>query len=235
METYSFKQLQPEADIVAAFQGERRQFVQAIFAECEAKKIWTYVDISAVMAKYGADRQRIVIALEYFDEKGWIQLESKQMKEVFDALAAAVDVEALSEKIYRIFLEREAHEIARLKRMLEFFSQSACFSFELAGYFGQDLGGGKCGHCSACKGEKVILPQPRTVKALANYDFKALSRDFVGLAKERPSSVALARFLCGITTPALSIQQVKKLVGFGTLERYSFPEVKAWVDSFREN
>ncbi len=175
METYSFKQLKPADDIIKTFQGERRQFVQAIFAECQAKKVWTYVDIPQVMANYGADRQRIVVALEYFAEKGWIALESKQMKEVFDALAASVDVEALSEKIFQVFLEREAFEIARLRRMLEFFTGSACFSFELAGYFGQDLGDEKCGHCSACRGEKVILPQPRTGKALEGYDFKALT------------------------------------------------------------
>jgi len=234
METYSFKQLKPVADIINAFQGERRQFVQAIFAECQAKKVWTYVDIPMVMASYGADRQRIVIALEYFDEKGWIALESKQTKEVFEALAAEVEVESLSEKISRIFLEREAHEIARLRRMLEFFNGSACFSHELAGYFGQELGDGKCGHCSACRGEKVVLPQARAVKLLADYDFQALTRDIVGLAKERPSSVALSRFLCGIATPALGIQQVKRLAGFGALEQYSFPEVKAWVESSGE-
>lgn len=231
MESYSFKQLQPVTDIIEAFQGERREFVRAIFAECQAKKVWTYVDILAIVATYGADRQRIVTALEYFEEKGWIELEAKQVKEVFDALAASVDVEALSEKMFQIFLEREAFEIARLRRMLEFFTGSGCFSFALAGYFGQDMGGGKCGHCSACLGEKVTLPPAKTGKPLAVYDFKALTGDFAGLAKAQPTSVALARFLCGITTPAMGSQHVKQLAGFGALEQYSFPAVKAWVES----
>jgi ATP-dependent DNA helicase RecQ len=235
MEAYSFKQLKPAAEIIAAFQGERRQFVQAIFAECKMKTVWTYVDIPAAMAKYGADRQRIVVALEYFDEKGWIQLESKQMKEVFEALAASVEVEALSEKISQIFLEREAFEIGRLRRMLEFFSRSACFSFALAAYFGQVLASEKCGHCSACWGEKVILPQPKTLaKTLEEYDLKTLTQDFIKLTKTHPSRVALARFLCGITTPSLGIQQVKGLAGFAALEEFSFLEVKAWVDSSRD-
>ena len=231
MECYSFKQLQPVADIIQAFQGERQEFVRAIFAECQAKKVWTYVDIPEVMAKYGADRQRIVVALEYFAEKGWIELESKQMKEVYEASAASVEVGELSEQIFRVFQEREAYEIARLQRMLTFFTKSPCFSVALAGYFGQELAVGQCGHCSACRGEQVILPPAGTAKAIAGYDFQALTRSLLGLTKERPSNVALARFLCGITTPALGLRQVKQLVGFGALERYSFPAVKAWVES----
>jgi ATP-dependent DNA helicase RecQ len=230
MESYSFKQLTPAAEIIAAFQGERREFVQAIFDQCQAKKVWTYVDIPEVAAAYGAERQRVVVALEYFAEKGWIELESKQMKDVYEAMADSVEVEALAAKISRIFVEREAHEIARLRRMLDFFSQSGCFSFELAGHFGQELTAGKCGHCSACRGETVILAPAGRVKPLAEHDFQALTQELAGLIKEQPSSVALARFLCGITTPALSGQKVKKLPGFGALERYPFPEVKAWVE-----
>ncbi|NTV12915.1 MAG: RecQ family ATP-dependent DNA helicase [Desulfobulbaceae bacterium] len=235
MESYSFKQRRPAAEIIHDFQGERRLFVQALFAQCQSKKVWTYIDIPALMAQYGADRQRIVTALEYFAEKGWIALESKQSKEVFEALAGTVDVAALSEEISQIFMVREAHEIARLRQMLTFFTGSACFSFALAEYFGQHLSEGKCGHCSACRGEKVILPPAKTVQPLADYDFKALTKALAGVSQERLSSVALARFLCGIATPALGSQQVKQLAGFGALEQYSFPEVKAWVDASRAN
>lgn len=234
MESYSFKQLRPAADIIASFQGERRQFVAAIFACCQSKKVWTYVDIQEVVAQHGADRQRIVTALEYFDEKGWIELEAKQMKDVYEAQAATVEVEALSEKIFRLFQEREAFEIARLRRMLEFFGQSACFSVALASYFGQNLGAGQCHHCSACRGETVRLPPAGAEKALTEYDIKDLSQGLERLSKGQPSSVALARFLCGIATPALGLAQAKQLAGFGALQRYPFPAVKAWVDACRK-
>jgi len=233
MESYSFKQLRPAAAIINEFQGERRDFVQALFAECQSKKVWTYVDIPAVMEQYGADRQRIVAALEYFDEKGWLALEAKQSKEVFEVQAGAVDVAARSEEISQIFLAREAHEIGRLRQMLAFFTDSACFSFALAAYFGQQMGAGSCGHCSACRGEKVILPPLPPVKPLATYDFPALTQGVAKVAQGQPSSVALARFLCGIATPALGLQQVKGLKGFGALAQYSFPEVKEWVDAAR--
>ncbi len=229
MEAYSFKQLHPQSAIIAAFQGERQRFVQAIFSHCQARRVWTTVDIPAVMASSGADRQRVVKALEYFAEQGWIELEAKQMKEVYQAAAAEVEVEAMAARIFQLFHEREAHEIARLRRMLSFFRESPCFSVELAGYFGQQLPGTQCGHCSACQGERVTLPQPRGVAPLTSHDYHALTRALIGVAQELPSSVAVARFLCGITTPALPPQKVKHLAGFGALEHYSFPEVKSWV------
>jgi ATP-dependent DNA helicase RecQ len=132
-------------------------------------------------------------------------------------------------QIFQLFHERESHEIARLRRMLAFFSASLCFSCELAGYFGQQLPATQCGHCSACQGGRLTLPPPRAVAPMASHDYHALTRALIGLAQGPPSSVALARFLCGITTPALPPQKVKHLPGFGALEHYSFPEVKAWV------
>ena len=233
MESYSFKALRTPTEISQAFQGERRQFTQALFAHCQSKKVWTYVDIPAFMADYGAERQRIVAALEYFDEQGWIELESKQSKEVFEAQAAAVAVAALSEEISQVFLAHEAHEITRLQQMLAFFTGSDCFSFALARYFGQQLDRENCGHCSACRGKAVILPAPQPHKPLTTYDLPALSQGVAEASQGQPSSVALARFFCGIATPALGIRQAKALPGFGALERYPFPEVKAWVESSR--
>jgi ATP-dependent DNA helicase RecQ len=231
MEEYSFKQLRPPAAIIQAFQGERQQFVRAILAHCQAKRVWTTVDIPQVMATYGADRQRVVVALEYFAEQGWIELAAKQMKEVYEARAMEVDVEAMAAQIFQVFQGREAHEIARLQRMLAFFGESRCFSCELAAYFGQELTFRQCGHCSACQGERVVLPPARPRKPLASHDYQALTRAVSALSPGPLSSVALARFLCGITTPALSPQKVKQLSGFASLEHYPFPEVKAWVES----
>ena len=69
---YRFKYLlEPEA-LVAKFEGERRQFVEAIVHSSARARTWCTLDFEALYGQHGADRARVVKALEYFQEKGWI-------------------------------------------------------------------------------------------------------------------------------------------------------------------
>ncbi len=67
---YSFKYKTAPTNIINRFEGERKQFITAVINQCHTKKIWTTVDIQAILDSYDTDRQRILTALEYLDEKG---------------------------------------------------------------------------------------------------------------------------------------------------------------------
>jgi ATP-dependent DNA helicase RecQ len=230
MKDYDFKQLEPAEEIINRFQGERRDFVATIFNHCQAKKVWTSVDIQAVIENYRAERQRVVAALEYFDEQGMIELRSKSIVEVYEATAESFDLDELTEKMFTIFQERENHETERLQQMVHFFESGSCISHGLARYFGQDITSKACGHCSVCKGDKVQLEQTAKLPPLESHDFTGLSVNFIQLAGERLSVANLTRFLCGIFMPAFSARKVGHLAGAGALENYSFPRVRDWVE-----
>ena len=162
-EEYSFKYHTQPANIIHSFEGERRQFVTAVMNHCHTRKIWTYVDIQAILNSYSTDRQRILTALEYFDEKGWIELQSRQAMEVYDILTQAFDIEVMAEKMYALFKKKEELEIQRIHNMVSFFESNACISKQLAEYFGEHLEKERCGHCSFCKsGESGFATHDRT-------------------------------------------------------------------------
>ena len=75
---------------------------------------------------------------------------------VFAVLKRAFDMEEQSKRLYRIMKEREVRELARIRRMVEFFESGTCLSSGLSAYFGQE-GVGACGRCSVCTGEKAML------------------------------------------------------------------------------
>ena len=75
----SFKLLLEDEALLAQFEGERRQFVEAILACSKRARTWSTLDFDALYRQYGAERARVVKALDYFQEKGWLELESKQM------------------------------------------------------------------------------------------------------------------------------------------------------------
>ncbi|RRW29454.1 RecQ family ATP-dependent DNA helicase [Stutzerimonas stutzeri] len=228
---YRFKYLlEPEA-LVAKFEGERRQFVEAIVHTSARARTWCALDFEALYGQHGADRARVVKALEYFQEKGWIELESKQMTEVYALLDTRFDAEALSGELHAYFKEHEASEIARIDNMLALFESAECLSQGLAAYFGDRQAPQRCGHCSVCRGQVAKLPEPPTLAPLEQIDLAArcaeFSQRYTQLKGNAPSAECLTRFLCGISVPVFAKLKARQLPGFASLEAYPYAEVRA--------
>jgi len=226
---YSFKYKAKPSDIINSFEGERKRFVAAVLNHCQTKKIWTTVDIQAILDSYDTDRQRILAALEYFEDKGWIDLQSRQAVEVYDILTQAFRIEDIAEKMDALFKQKESLEIQRIHNMVGFFESDACISKQLAAYFGEHLAKEGCGHCSFCKNGKALLQTTTRLKPLAQFDFKTITAEFTQAVGEQFSEVNLTKFLCGIYTPVFSKLKIKQLPYFGILESYPFLEVKNWI------
>ncbi|PKP56626.1 recombinase RecQ [Candidatus Atribacteria bacterium HGW-Atribacteria-1] len=229
-EEYPFKYNCQPANIVNNFQGERKQFVTAIIEQCCTKKTWTYVDIQGILNSYNADRKRIITALEYFEEKGWIELQSKQVIEVYDIKTQVFNTDRITEKIYNLFKSKEEHGIQRIHNMIRFFENDSCLSKELAEFFGENIKKEHCGHCSFCKKGKVTIQNSTELSPLSNFDFEEITNEFIRAVGEYFSILNLTKFLCGIYTPVFSKLKIKKLPYFGIFERYPFLDVKNWVN-----
>ncbi len=228
---YRFKYLlEPEA-LVAKFDGERRQFVEAIVHSSARARTWCTLDFDVLYGQHGADRARVVKALEYFQEKGWIELESKQMTEVYALLDTRFDAEALSGELHAYLKEHEASEIARIDNMLALFESAECLSQRLAAYFGDRQAPQRCGHCSVCRGQVAKLPEPPTLAPLEQIDLAArcaeFSQRYAQLKGGAPSAECLTRFLCGISVPVFAKLKARQLPGFASLEAYPYAEVRA--------
>ena len=229
-EEYSFKYNTEPSEIINSFNGERKQFVIAIMDHCRTRKIWTTVDIPTILNSYETDRQRIITALEYFEEKGWIELQSRQTVEVYDILTQAFDVDDLAKKMYALFKKKEHVEIQRIHNMVTFFESEACISKRLAKYFGEYLEQERCGHCSFCENGKAVLQDTAELKPLSHFLYKEITDEFIQAVGEQFSEVNLTKFLCGIYTPVFSKLKIKKLPHFGILENYPFMDVKNWIN-----
>jgi len=228
-EEYSFKYKTDPTKILSSFEGERKQFVSAVLNQCHTRKVWTVVEIPAILNSYNTDRQRILAALEFFDEKGWIELQSKQAVEVYDILTQAFNIDDMAEKMYALFIQKERLEIQRIHNMVSFFESDACISNQLAGYFGEHLEKERCGHCSFCKSGKAVLQNTAELKSLSNFEFGKITEEFIQAVGEQFSEVNLTKFLCGIYTPVFSKLKIKKLPYFSVLGSYPFLEVKNWI------
>jgi ATP-dependent DNA helicase RecQ len=228
---YVFKFNNEPDNIIEQFTEERKQFVSAVFSHCQTKKIWTSVDMDGILNSYTTDRKRIITALEYFNEKGWIELQTRQAIEVYDIMTQAFGIDEVTEKMHTLFAQKESHGIKRIHQMVDFFESRSCISRQLAAYFGENLKNEHCGHCSFCKNEHIELKSTRALKPLSDLSFEELTGEFIQAAGAHADKANLTKFLCGIYTPAFSKLKVKSMPDFGALEQYPFPDVKKWVNA----
>lgn len=232
---YRFKYLCEPEELISRFEGERRQFVEAIVQTSARARTWCTLDFDALYQQYGAERARVVKALEYFQEQGWIELESKQMTEVYALLDSGFDAQALSEELHAYFKQHESSEITRIDNMLALFESSECLSWRLAEYFGDHQAPRQCGHCSVCQGQVARLPVPPSLPPLETVDIAArcaeFSQRYRQLTGDEPGTECMVRFLCGISVPLFTRLKARGIPGFASLEAYPYAEVREQVAS----
>jgi ATP-dependent DNA helicase RecQ len=226
--------LEPEA-LLERFEGERRDFVAAIIRTSARARTWATVDFEAMYSQYSAERNRVVTALDYFQERGWVELESKQMTEVYSLLHSDFASDALSAELHEYFTRHEQTEVARIHAMLEVFATERCLGYRLAEYFGDHNAPERCGHCSVCHGHVARLPEPPALPPLVDKNFAELCDEFIHRHEQHtgriPSAERLTRFLCGISVPLFTRLKARAIPGFAVLEEYPYAEVREWADN----
>ena len=221
---YRFKFVLDKQEILARFNPDRRQFLEQLFACAPQARSWCTMDFDALWQGYQGERQRGAAALDYLQQQGWIELESKQMTDVYRVLRQELDIAPLADQLHALFEQKERSELARLQALLAFFTSTRCLSHELAHYFADEQAPSHCGHCSVCRGEIAILPQLPTLGLPNESGLRAWCDPLVALCQTRDPRV-LTRFLCGIATPLTTKAKAKSLAGFGRLTTHPFAEV----------
>ncbi len=225
---YRFKLIDSENEIIQRFDGERRRFVETIF-QCSTKaRTWYSIDFDAIWNTYNGDRRRVIAAVDYFYEKGWLELESKQITEVYKIINRDIPKATLIDRLDQLFVERERSEIGRIKNMLTFFESQQCLSHSLADYFADKNAPKACGHCSVCD-DRVIQLQARPQPTIVAAEMKTLITPFIQSSPDSLTAKAVTRFLCGITTPLSSKLKASRMDGFGKYAEYPFAEVHGKV------
>ncbi|WP_054113964.1 RecQ family ATP-dependent DNA helicase [Marinagarivorans algicola] len=229
---YSVKLLCDQSVILSAFEGERRGFVECILRNIQFKRTWGIVDFDGIynasvsLGGSGA-RKRVITALEYFKDKGWIELKSSGAVEAFGVNTTAIDQD-LADRLAQHFKQHEQNEIKRIALMLRFLQSRHCLSYSLAKYFDDQHAPQQCGHCSSCKGQGATFAAPSTPQvdiALLNSTAQALMVHLQTKGVATPSRDLITRFLVGINVPVFTRTKAKTVPGFGMAEAMRYTAV----------
>ena len=224
-DSYSYKENQPANQWLSNFEGERREFAQQLMACGRKKKVWHHLELEEVVQKLGCDRSRVIAALDYFAEQGWIELRSTGLVHGYRKLKPLEPVGALVDSFHDSGVERETSEARRIMQVVELATAKTCQAGVLSQHFGQALDQ-PCGECSFCVGEGPFELPPLLDDIQIPEEVMERLR---GLVAEYPealeSSRSAARLLCGLSSPFLTRAKLSKNQLFGQYADIPFGSV----------
>lgn len=237
---YKYKLHISEAELLARFDPQRQQFLQQVLSTSQKARSWITLDTDELVKHSGdADsRRRAIAALEYCQEQGWLELQSKQMTDVYRVDASKLNQPQLAQQLAHHFAEKERSEIQRIQAMLQLLQQPSCLSQSLAQYFNDQIfnsaaGHQGCGHCSVCIGKHQIWPPATALADLSQYQPQALCQPLQQAIQQQfavtPSVDLLTRYLTGISAPWLTKTKARQMGNMGLLEQYPYAQVKDWL------
>jgi ATP-dependent DNA helicase RecQ len=233
---YTTYEVQPQdnlENLYAAFGPKAQAFLRRVFEVSYKGKTWWKINAEEASTKLQCDRKHIVRAVELIEEKQLGQVKVSGARKRFRRLYVNTSVESLAEKLRERFERREAGDIKRIKDMLNLVEHNGCQTNALVAYFGEQRDA-PCGHCTFCKtGKTAQLPPPRVLPEIDSLISMQELKDL-----QTPHLTALgqprqmARFLCGLSSPALSKARLMHQHPFGELENYRFAEVLDWCEKY---
>jgi ATP-dependent DNA helicase RecQ len=222
---YAFQPLATSAEILNNFEGERRQFLATVFRQARKAKTWFHIDLDEAARAAGAERERVMRALDYLAERGLLTVKADGLRQRYRRLRVPQNQAALAGELNRRTLQREAREIARLNQVVELAGHDGCQASHLGAHFGEPLAE-PCGRCAWCLGGRKpaqLLPRPQPVIDAKVWRQALDLRRRHGDVLREPR--ALARCLCGLSSPRLTRTKLTSERLFGALEDVPFAEV----------
>ena len=222
---YRFQPIVPLEKITHQFSGERRQFLEHVFQHSKKARIWYHIDINKTAEKLRQPRQRLIRALNYLHENEFLLVRASQIRHRFTLLRQPDDISQLGVQLFRRFVERESKDINRIQQVLDLVTHNGCQTNYLVGYFGEERLA-NCGHCNWCmNGNRPVVLRPVPEFSLTREDLEKIE----AVRQEHQDILsqprALARFLCGITSPKISRAKLSAHKYFGLMANIRFHQV----------
>ncbi|MDK1022200.1 MAG: ATP-dependent DNA helicase RecQ [Candidatus Hydrogenedentes bacterium] len=227
---YKFRPQKSSKEILAGLDPERAEFLRGVFRHARKGKTWFSLDVGEVSERLNEPRERIVSALGYLEETGDLELQASGLRERYRVREFPRDMNGLCDALTDRFQRREENDIARIRQVVEFVQHDGCLTRRLLAYFGEERE--DCGHCCRCEGLRVQdLPAARrgSIGSVPTDQLQRLREDDVVATAQGAldTSRQLARFLCGLSSPATSRARLRGHPLFGALEGVPFHEVVA--------
>jgi len=210
-----------EGEMLAAYTGKKRRAVSTLFGRKGN------LDLLEIAAQVGMRIEALNGLLEDLEAGGDIGLSRTHRLHIYRVAKPVEVIPVLAEDLHAVFKMHTDRDLRRIDAVFRMVTTRACITRSLLAHFGEKLKQ-PCGTCSTCLGEKRPRELPRseqeavTLEEIGKIQALVATRHAVLSSPQR-----LARFLCGINSPAMMRWRMYFKDDWGLLRRLPYEEVLA--------
>ena len=238
--TYQVKFSRSLEHLLKGFNTERQHFLTRLFNTAKSGKIWQTINPAEAAETLGEDEEKIRKALTYLEELGDVILKPSGVRQGYRLLKKADDFTSLTARMVDLFERRENSDIDRLNEVTSYAVSGSCHTQYLLHYFGETSE--PCQHCDQCLNSHSVNLPASEAPEISHEELDEIQ----SLIDEKHAALRsphqLARFLCGLTSPATSrlwylpqgARRKKRLLqhdAYALLENHRYQDVLTLCDS----
>jgi ATP-dependent DNA helicase RecQ len=228
--TYRAKLLNKPEKILAGRSPAERKFIQQLLDSGELKRWWLYFQPTLLAEKFNCPREKIVAALNGLQSAGDIILSVWGVRHGYKLKKDPGDIKQLTASLIEKFQSREQADLARLRQVLGLSAFRGCLTGYLTKHFGETLKE-PCGHCDRCRGVPAKTIKRPKFRRVTDEEIAAVRN----LVDEKHAALntprQLAKFLCGMASPAATRARLTRNNAFALLADLPFAEVLAIAEA----
>lgn len=220
--------------VLAGYPPNQIAYMQKLFSAGKQGWKWLTLEIDDAIGATNRSRNVILNTLLSLETAGEVELKRHRRRTIFQLCPDTTkrNPELIANRMVEFFATRERNDLARLDQIMQFARDFRCLSNHLLRYFGE-RSKSPCGQCTSCLEKKR---RPRTIPSAPSPTIEpsdlASVRTVIG-EKHPPlrGPRQLAKFLCGISSPATRRERLISHEAFGLLSGVPFEEVLVQTQS----
>ncbi len=228
-DTYRVKLMRPLKALLAGRKPKERKHLEHLFSPLDAEWKWLSVKIPEVAPELGISSDALRVLISELEAGGDIALKKSGWRQAYRLKKTDIDPKSISAAMAGKLQEREIRELARLDQVLALAQGKRCLTQTLLAHFGEKMET-PCGHCDRCRGiapVKLKRAKPRKITQTEHSQIIALLEEkHAALGTPRQ----LARFLCGMSSPASMRARLYRNDTYGLLSELPFTEVEIFAE-----
>ncbi len=223
-QTYRVKFLRTQSQILAGRPSAERKRMEQLLAQGEAKRGWSCFEPSIIAEELGISRTKIVAMISDLEKAGDVLLETSGVRHGYRLRKTEIDMSRLTAGLIEKFQAREQADLTRIKQVLDLSASRNCITNTLTKHFGETLPE-LCGHCDRCAGLPAKRIRRKASRKVGSNELSMIQQLVSESHAALGSPRQLARFLCGMTSPAAMRARLTRHTAYGLLADLSFAEV----------
>ena len=218
-------------DILAGHPSALQHRLKRLFETGKKGWKWHSFNIAESAFEIGEEEAKLREAIQILADSGDAIVKRSHLRHTYElAPKGERNVASITRRMVDRFESREAGEIDRLNLVVELCESASCIPRTLIAYFGDSME--SCGNCGACRDTFKGGPLPAAKRTEIDLDqaeaIRQMKNQNIPVLREPRQ---LARFFCGLFSPATARKRLNRDDNFGLLNEVPFLDVLTHIET----